>query len=96
MTFATVTVDNGAALAPAPPPAPASMAGSRLPAPRAVKTKRLRRAHGAVLTAAPGPASAPAIGAGGGSSRRSADMDGTSVLWNGDVTVVVAAGRARG
>lgn len=48
------------------PTASFSMAASRIPAPGAVKTERLRRALRAVLTAAPEPAPDPAIGAGGG------------------------------
>jgi hypothetical protein len=49
-----------------PPPASRSLAGSRIPPPPPVKAKRLRRAHGAALTAAAVPALVPAIGAGGG------------------------------
>jgi hypothetical protein len=49
-----------------PPPASRSLAGSRIPPPPPVKAERLRRAHGAALTAAAVPALVPAIGAGGG------------------------------
>jgi hypothetical protein len=49
-----------------PPPATRSLSGSRIPRPPPVKAERLRRAHGAALTAAAVPALVPAIGAGGG------------------------------
>jgi hypothetical protein len=58
--------DRSAPLLRIPPPASRSLAGSRVPPPPPVKAKRLRRAHGAALTAAAVPALAPAIGAGGG------------------------------
>jgi hypothetical protein len=58
--------DRSAPLLRIPPPASRSLAGSRIPPPPPVKAERLRRAHGAVLTAAAVPALVPAIGAGGG------------------------------
>jgi hypothetical protein len=58
--------DRSAPLLRIPPPATRSLAGSRIPPPPPVKAERLRRAHGAALTAATVPALVPAIGAGGG------------------------------
>jgi hypothetical protein len=59
-------IDRSMPLLRIPPPATRSLAGSRVPPPPPVKAERLRRAHGAALTAATVPALVPAIGAGGG------------------------------